>query len=109
MADDLPDWWDPLLARLALAEAGDFTRLPTPDGEPRASAVLILLGQDELGPDVLMLQRAETLRNHAGQPAFPGGAVDPTDTDVTATALREAAEEVGLDPSTVRIVTELPA
>jgi 8-oxo-dGTP pyrophosphatase MutT (NUDIX family) len=108
VAEDLPDWWQPLLARLALAEASDFTRLPAPEGEVRASAVLILLGQDELGPDVLVLQRAETLRNHAGQPAFPGGGVDPGDADATATALREAAEEVGLDPRSVRIVTQLP-
>jgi 8-oxo-dGTP pyrophosphatase MutT (NUDIX family) len=91
-----------------LAEASDFTRLPTPDGDVRASAVLILLGEDASGPDVLMLQRAETLRNHAGQPAFPGGAVDPGDADPAATALREANEEVGLDPASVQIVTELP-
>jgi 8-oxo-dGTP pyrophosphatase MutT (NUDIX family) len=109
MAERLPDWWGPLLERVALAEASDFTRLPTPDGEGRASAVLILLGEDSLGPDVLVLQRAETLRNHAGQPAFPGGAADPDDADLTATALREATEEVGLDPGSVEIVTQLPA
>jgi 8-oxo-dGTP pyrophosphatase MutT (NUDIX family) len=109
VAEELPDWWGPLLDRVALAEPGDFTRLPTPEGEGRASAVLILLGEDDLGPDVLVLQRAETLRNHAGQPAFPGGAMDPDDADLTATALREATEEVGLDPRSVRIVTQLPA
>jgi 8-oxo-dGTP pyrophosphatase MutT (NUDIX family) len=71
--------------------------------------VLILLGeQPDTGPDVLLLQRAATLRNHAGQPAFPGGAADPGDADASATALREAAEEVGLDPASTTIVATLP-
>ena len=74
----LPEWWRPLLTRLELADAADFTRLPTPDDGGRASAVLILLGEQD-GPDVLVLQRSDTMRTHAGQPAFPGGAADPTD------------------------------
>lgn len=107
---DLPDWWEPLLTRLRDAEAGDFTRLPTPDGEgQRQSAVLVLFGeQPGSGPDILVLQRAATMRNHAGQPAFPGGAVDPGDIDTIACALREAEEEVGLDPATVEVVATLP-
>jgi 8-oxo-dGTP pyrophosphatase MutT (NUDIX family) len=107
---DLPDWFEPLLTRLRDAEAGDFTRLPTPDGEgQRRSAVLVLFGeQPGSGPDILVLQRAATMRNHAGQPAFPGGAVDPTDIDTVACALREAEEEVGLDPATVEVVATLP-
>ncbi|MEV8513424.1 CoA pyrophosphatase [Dactylosporangium sp. NPDC051484] len=106
----LPDWFEPLLTRVRSAEATDFTRLPTPDGEGRRqSAVLVLFGEDAVtGPDVLLLQRAATMRNHAGQPAFPGGAVDPGDADAIACALREAEEEVGLDPSTVEVVTTLP-
>jgi 8-oxo-dGTP pyrophosphatase MutT (NUDIX family) len=103
----LPEWWRPLLTRLELADAADFTRLPTPDDGGRASAVLILLGEQD-GPDVLVLQRSDTMRTHAGQPAFPGGAADPTDADAAATALREASEEVGLDPATVQVVAELP-
>ena len=107
---DLPDWLTPLLERLEDASASDFTRLPTPDGEgQRQSAVLVLFGeQEESGPDILVLQRAATMRNHAGQPAFPGGAVDPTDADTIACALREAEEEVGLDPASVEVVTTLP-
>ena len=72
---DLPEWFEPLLTRIHSVEASDFTRLPTPDGEGyRQSAVLILFGEDPAtGPDVLVLQRAATMRNHAGQPAFPGG------------------------------------
>ena len=107
---DLPDWLEPLLTRLRDTEPGDFTRLPTPDGDgQRRSAVLVLFGeQPGSGPDILLLQRAATMRNHAGQPAFPGGAVDPTDTDTIACALREAEEEVGLDPATVQVVATLP-
>src|SRR6266487_5214 len=66
----LPAWWEPLLTRLAMAAAADFTRLPTPERAGRESAVLVLLGEEgpDTGPDVLMLQRATTLRTHAGQP-----------------------------------------
>jgi 8-oxo-dGTP pyrophosphatase MutT (NUDIX family) len=61
------------------------------------------------GPDVLLIERSSDLRSHAGQPAFPGGAVDPEDDGPVDAAMREAAEEVGLDPATVEIVAELPA
>jgi 8-oxo-dGTP pyrophosphatase MutT (NUDIX family) len=106
----LPGWWQPLLTRVELSKAGDFTRLPTPDNAGRESAVLVLLGEEPAGggPDVLVLQRAETLRSHPGQPAFPGGACDPGDADMAATALREAAEEVGLEPASVEVIAHLP-
>jgi 8-oxo-dGTP pyrophosphatase MutT (NUDIX family) len=106
----LPGWWQPLLARVDRSTAGDFTRLPTPDNAGRESAVLILLGEDRpgAGPDVLVLQRADTLRSHPGQPAFPGGTCDPGDADMAATALREASEEVGLEPASVDVVAHLP-
>ncbi|MGC4747811.1 NUDIX hydrolase [Micromonospora sp. DT201] len=104
-----PEWIEPLLSRLGTARAEDFTRLTTPAEGGRESAVLVLLGeQPSAGPDVLVLQRAATLRTHAGQPAFPGGAADPEDADVRATALREANEEVGLDPASVTVLAELP-
>lgn len=109
-AGELPHWWEPLRTRATAADATAFTRLPEPGGDARASAVLILFGERPgTGPDVLVLQRAASLRNHPGQVAFPGGAVDPGDADAVATALREAREEVGLDPSGVRIVATLPA
>jgi 8-oxo-dGTP pyrophosphatase MutT (NUDIX family) len=111
--EDLPDWWKPLLARLGEAGPRDFSRLPTPTEGGRPSAVLVLLGpggDDDPNddPDVLLLQRAADMRNHAGQPAFPGGAADPGDPDPAGTALREAAEEVGLDPASVQVLATLP-
>jgi len=58
--------------------------------------------------DVLLMQRAATLRSHPGQVSFPGGTTDPGDADARQTALREAGEEVGLDPASVTILGELP-
>lgn len=109
MNPGLPTWWEPLLTRVRAARSEDFTRLPTPTDGGRDSAVLILLGEDPAhGPDVLVLQRAATLRNHAGQPAFPGGAAEPDDTDAVATALREAEEEVGVRPDSTTVLAQLP-
>lgn len=104
-----PPWFEPMLTRARAARTEDFTRVRTPRSGGRDSAVLVLLGEDpRTGPDVLLLQRAATLRNHAGQPAFPGGAADPGDPDATGTALREAEEEVGLDPTSVTVLAQLP-
>jgi 8-oxo-dGTP pyrophosphatase MutT (NUDIX family) len=66
----------------------------------RASAVLVLVFPDESGDArVLLTARPERDIRHAGQVSFPGGATDPGDADATATAMREAREEVGLDPA----------
>ena len=65
---------------------------------------------DDLGVgdvDVLILQRAATLRQHAGQPAFPGGKKDPEDVSPVAAALREAREEVGVEPGSVEVLTQI--
>jgi 8-oxo-dGTP pyrophosphatase MutT (NUDIX family) len=74
----------------------------------RASAVLVLFAEGPGGPDLLFIQRSDELRLHAGQPAFPGGAIDAGDEGPVAAALREAVEEVGLDPAGVDVVGTLP-
>ena len=68
----------------------------------RPSAVLVALIERPEGLTVLFTQRADQLRKHAGQVAFPGGGAEPGETPWR-TALREANEEVGLDPALVRI------
>jgi 8-oxo-dGTP pyrophosphatase MutT (NUDIX family) len=70
--------------------------------------VLILFGEGSHGPDVLLIERAADLRKHPGQPAFPGGAIDEADGGPVRAALREAAEETGLDPAGVRILAVMP-
>ncbi|WP_405488114.1 NUDIX hydrolase [Nocardia sp. NBC_00511] len=85
----------------------------------REAAVLVLFGgaaqADPQGPgglpadaDVLLTQRAATLRDHSGQVAFPGGGVEPQDDGPISTALREAQEETGLDPAGVQPLAVLP-
>ena len=109
---DGPPWLQPLVRAVRAVRADQLSRfVPPEDGSGRHSAVLMLFASPD-GPaeaDVLLLQRAATLRSHAGQVAFPGGATDATDASSAATALREANEEVGLRPDTVDVLAELPA
>lgn len=104
-----PGWLEPLAAAARVTTSQELARFPIPtDGTGRPSAVLILLSDSAGGPGLVLLERAARMRRHAGQVAFPGGAVDPDDADVTATALREATEEVGLDPASVDVLATLP-
>jgi 8-oxo-dGTP pyrophosphatase MutT (NUDIX family) len=104
----LPEWLRPIDAVARSVRPEQLSRfLPPPEGG-RESAVLVLFGEGPDGRDLLLIQRASTVSSHAGQPAFPGGAVDDTDSDVVAAALREAEEETGLDPAGVEVFGTLP-
>lgn len=105
----LPDWARRIDAVLPSVTARDLTRWTPPAGTvTRPAAVLMLFGDDAPGGDLLLLERASTLRSHPGQAAFPGGALDPDDPTPVAAALREAEEETGLDPAGVHVLGTLP-
>jgi 8-oxo-dGTP pyrophosphatase MutT (NUDIX family) len=105
-AGDAPPWLRRLAAAAAVMEVPRVVRPPAHGG--RRSAVLVLFGDGPDGPDLLYIQKNEGLRRHAGQPAFPGGKIEDRDDGPVAAALREAAEETGLDPAGVDVVGALP-
>jgi 8-oxo-dGTP pyrophosphatase MutT (NUDIX family) len=72
-----------------------------------AAVLLPLYGRPE-EPGLVFTERRADLRRHAGEISFPGGRMDEADADLAATALREAHEEIGLDPSRVELGEELP-
>jgi 8-oxo-dGTP pyrophosphatase MutT (NUDIX family) len=104
-----PGWLSALIAASGELRASDLSRLEPPDEGGRESAVLVLFGEGVEGPDVLLIERSGHSRSHAGQAAFPGGAVEPDDDGPASTALREAAEETGLDRAGVEVLAVLPA
>jgi 8-oxo-dGTP pyrophosphatase MutT (NUDIX family) len=106
----VPEWLTAVAGRLDRIRPEDLSPmvLPARSGS-RQSAVLILFGPSEGGgQDVLLTQRSADLRSHSGQVAFPGGSIDGSDAGPVAAALREAREEVGVDPAGVRILGTLP-
>ncbi|MGW4249545.1 NUDIX hydrolase [Nocardia sp. NPDC004722] len=126
-ANGIPDWLRGVAEHDPADPAGvnpvlrrtTMMRFAAAATKPRQAAVLVLFGgspdSDPAGPgglpadaDVLLTQRAATLRQHSGQVAFPGGGVEPQDDGPISTALREAWEETGLDAAGVEPLAVLP-
>jgi 8-oxo-dGTP pyrophosphatase MutT (NUDIX family) len=110
----VPEWLRPLAEAAVHVRPEQLSRFLPPAEGGRDSAVLMLFGEATpgsgwAGAEVLLIERAHGMRSHAGQVAFPGGAVDPEDDGVVDAALREAVEETGLDPSGVEVFGTLPA
>lgn len=104
-----PAWLTRLAARDDVGAHPWFAAHPAPAAGATASAVLVLFGPGPDGePDVVLTERAHTLRSHPGQVSFPGGRLDPDDAGAVGAALREAEEEVGVDPAGVDVLTILP-
>lgn len=91
--------------RAALDRVGQLEPVPAPFGRI-AAAVLIPMFEEDGEARVVLTRRASHLRTHRGEVSFPGGRIEPEETPVSA-ALREAAEEIGLDPNPVEILGQL--
>ena len=125
-----PAWLKPLVDNVSCVPAAYRRRLPADvlamvtaananaalTGAGRDAAVLVLFSGPEESPagtrvpeyaDLLLTVRASTLRHHAGQAAFPGGATDPGDAGPVHTAIREAQEETGIDATRLRPLATL--
>ena len=106
---------DPVRAALANPGVGssDFDLNPdtvlAPGRRLRPAGVLLGVLNGDGAPRLILTKRSSALKHHPGQIAFPGGKQDPGDPDVTAAALREAHEEVGLDPANVEVLGCLPS
>ena len=120
---DLPGWLAPVVEAASTITVHELTRfMPPEDSDPRRGAVLMVFADrahdpdapDRPGPDdlahrgeLLLTERAHHMRSHPGQVSFPGGGLDAGETAREA-ALREAYEEIGLDPAEVEVFGELP-
>ena len=103
-----PIWQPEITDESRQVMAADIIARRQAAGRVTQAAVLIPLVLQEEGLSVLLTQRTNHLRDHAGQISFPGGRMDPDDIDPNHTALRESEEEIGLDRSRVEIIGHLP-
>ncbi len=104
----LPEWLEPIRRGAMTISVDELTHfVPPEEPKPREGAVLVLFGEGPEGPDLLLTERAHTMRSQPGQVSFPGGSLDPGETAVEG-ALREAHEETGLDPDGVDVFAVLP-
>lgn len=116
----LPDWMQPVVRATEVITVHELTRFAPPeDHQGREGAVLMVFADREVEegvdlPDdlvhrgeLLLTERSHVMRSHPGQVSFPGGGIDPGETPEEA-ALREAYEEIGLDPGEVEVFGELP-
>jgi 8-oxo-dGTP pyrophosphatase MutT (NUDIX family) len=94
------------LADATMAQRFAHRRFTRDEVLAHRAAVLVLLS-DGADPDILLTERSPTLRHHGGQVSFPGGGIEAGESPVEA-ALREAAEEVGLEAAGVSVMGELP-
>jgi 8-oxo-dGTP pyrophosphatase MutT (NUDIX family) len=104
----IPEWLRPVKEGAESITVHELTRfMPPEDADTRAGAVLVLFGEGPTGGELLLTERAHHMRSHPGQVSFPGGTIDPGETAVEA-ALREAEEEIALDPTSIEVFGELP-
>ena len=103
-----PQWEPEITDENRHVIAADIIARRQAAGKVTRAAVLIPLLLKEDGLSVLLTQRTNHLRDHAGQISFPGGRMDPEDQSPNDTALRESHEEIGLDPGRVEIIGRLP-
>ncbi len=103
-----PEWLTRLTEALADPARLKPVMVTRPGVGARPAAVLILVGEGEQGPEILFVERPSTMRTHAAQIAFPGGAADPGDVDLADTALRETVEETGVDRTGIEVLGQLP-
>ncbi len=94
----------PIVERLRAIVRPVRDATPSPPGGGRPASVLLLCDPSTAGVPLLFVLRSAELRAHPGQIAFPGGSAEPADVDVVATALREADEELGVDPQNVEVL-----
>jgi 8-oxo-dGTP pyrophosphatase MutT (NUDIX family) len=114
----LPGWLGPVVEAASTITVHELTRfMPPEDSDPRRGAVLMVFADREGAPEapddlahrgeLLLTERAHHMRSHPGQVSFPGGGLDDGETPEQA-ALREAYEEIGLDPAEIEVFGELP-